>query len=89
MEFKFKVGDFVKLKTQENVVDDGRRWIGNPPGELRGHIVTRVYEECPGGVQLHYHVRWTGSDGGIYRETHVHHEMELVASEPFPGKQGE
>ena len=48
-EFKYKVGDFVCIRAQVQTV------IMN----MRGHvcvmqILERIYQECPGGIQLHY-----------------------------------
>jgi len=81
MGFKFEIGDVVKLAVSAN---QSASWMGKTiHRELRGLIVERRLEECPGGIQRHYTIRFVRSDGEFSDNTR-HNEIELVASEPFP-----
>lgn len=65
VKFKFKLGDIVHLKSVlETYLSHGVEisggnhkfaWVRD--NRVVGTIVSRLAEECPGGVQLHYHVR--------------------------------
>lgn len=80
IEFKFNVGDVVttRLGREENA---DRMFARLKP---RGIISVRHYEECPGGFQLHYHVRWFTQDGNVMERSFIHHEHELLPAENFP-----
>jgi len=85
--FKFKVGDWAKTIGHAGIT------INDSPGswrfgavDIRYHIVERLYQECPGGVQRHYICRPNMIDGGIGREYIRMNEIELVAAEPFKEK---
>ena len=53
--FKFAIGDFV----QPRIMADARHM------HRRMQIVERLYQECPGGVQLHYKCRCVGLIGTL------------------------
>lgn len=62
--FKWKVGDVVspKFSTQEKE-DEATGWLRNR-NSIKLHIVERLYQECPGGVQRHYICRPIDYTGG-------------------------
>lgn len=55
--FKFEVGAFVQAK----ILGDARHH------HRKMQIVERLYQECPGGVQLHYGCRCSGLIGSVCR----------------------
>lgn len=76
--FKFQVGDFVQPVSVN--LDFGKQFklAGKGPPILQ--VVERIYQECPGGVQLHYKVRpYFGEASGYARELDTFNEIELVA----------
>jgi len=83
--FAFNVGDIVRLKISQNQTQAG--WSMAPRhNEMRGMVVCRLYDECVGGIQRHYDVRWiraTGEPAGNGVPLR-HQEIELIPSEPFP-----
>lgn len=75
--FKFAVGEFVQssyVAVQRDVLMRSQR------NTIRDvfQIVERLYQECPGGVQLHYLVRPIGLLGGD-RNYVRYNEIELIA----------
>lgn len=88
MDFKFEIGSVVRLALSRNQVQDFRRsfsqWGSERYHEMRGMVIGRATEECSGGVQRLYRVRWIGRNGSFISDLHLHNEIELVASEPFP-----
>ena len=87
MDFKFEIGSFVRLAISEKQKNTPIRWsIDNSDMhvEIRGQILGRYLEECPGGTQRHYTIRWTNFKGVFGQETARFNEIELVASEAFP-----
>ena len=82
--FKFGIGDVVRLAISANQSESKAKWSGEDVhNELRGQVVSRLLEECPGGIQRHYQIRWVRHEGGITRDIMRHNEVELVASEQF------
>lgn len=87
MDFEFKIGSFVRLAISEKQEDTPVRWPldgSEIHDEERGQIVGRTLEECPGGIQKHYSIRWTSRKGRTIDKIYRHNEIELVASEAFP-----
>lgn len=79
--FQFAVGEFVQPKAVglEFGKARGLRLMGGR-GRPAMQIVERLYQECPGGVQLHYKVRsYFGEAGGYSREIDTFNEIELTA----------
>ncbi len=83
-DFKFAIGSFVRLAISESQKQSKERWGENGHFEMRGQIVNRFLDECPGGIQRHYDIRWTNYNGSFLKNLSRHLEIELVASEPFP-----
>lgn len=86
-EFKFEIGSFVRLAISEKQINTPIRWATTSSGlhdEERGHVLARHLEECPGGIQRHYLIRWTRMRGSTIDKMFRHNEIELVASEAFP-----
>jgi len=56
-EFKFQIGDIVitKVGCEEAKLHAER---GNYCSPTKHFIVGRIWEECPGGVQIHYRINW-------------------------------
>ena len=80
--FKFSVGQFV----QSSYVAVQKETMKRSSSEILRdtfQIVERIYQECPGGVQLHYVVRPMGflSNG---REYLKYNEIELAPLQPVP-----
>lgn len=70
--FKFKIGDVLQM--------------AHTPYRARSsrlHVVERLLQQCPGGVQLHYRCRAFVGDGNCGRELTQLVETELQLSEPF------
>lgn len=89
--FTFPLGSFVRLKASSQQVSPQiirGRW-SLAQREMRGQIIERMAVESQAGVSNEYTIRWTVSDGSILTELMVHDEIELVASEPFPGGEEE
>lgn len=82
--FKFEIGSFVKLIGQAELRPTKEAWTVQPVKDKRGHVISRLLEECSGGVQRMYMVRWQAGDGYCCLDLSRVHEIELVASEPFP-----
>lgn len=80
--FKWKVGDVVMPKfaiVQEDTNDDWRSLYKNE--DMRLHIVERLYQECPGGVQRHYDCRPMSSKGIPHMKYIRFNEIELKSYE--------
>ena len=63
-----------------------RAWT-RPRGDREtcmGHVVSRILEDCPGGVQRHYHVRLfhDGYPPSVARDLTKFSEVELVKYVP-------
>lgn len=69
--FKFAIGDFVQPK----IMSDARHM------HRHMQIVERLYQECPGGVQLHYKCRCAGMIGGLVDFIEI--EIEPYVAEPL------
>ena len=78
--FKFSVGDFVQPVSIRLEFGKKKGWgLMGEKGRPIMQIVERLYQECPGGVQLHYKVRsYFGEAGGYAREIDTFNEIELV-----------
>lgn len=79
--FKFAVGQFVVssyVTVQRDVLKRSSDRVLNDTFQ----IVERIYQECPGGVQLHYLLRPQGFLNG--REYIRYNEIELAPLEPEP-----
>jgi hypothetical protein len=77
--FRFKVGEFV----QSSFVSVQRDKLKRSSSDILRdtfQIVERLYQECPGGVQLHYLVRPIGFLGGD-RNYVRYNEIELAPLE--------
>ncbi len=83
-DFTFEIGSFVRLAISESQKHSESRWGEDSHCEMRGHIVNRFLDECPGGIQRHYDIRWTNFNGACLNNLSRHNEIELVASEAFP-----
>lgn len=75
MSFKFGVGGVVKHVISANQSD----YVS----DKRGFVIERIWQECPGGVQRHYVIRWCSPSGILHTELMKCNEVELVASETF------
>ena len=77
--FKFKVGDFVQPVSVTLGFGKRRPFFSKDRGTPAMQIIERLYQECPGGVQLHYKVRaYFGEAAGYAREIDTFNEIELV-----------
>jgi len=83
-DFKFEIGSFVRLAISESQKHSEIRWGKDRHSEMRGQILGRFLDECPGGIQRHYDIRWTNFDGPCLKNLSRHLEIELVASQAFP-----
>lgn len=89
--FKFSVGEFVQPASVKLSFGSKKKstFFLKERGTPAFQIVERLYQECPGGVQLHYKVRsYFGEAGGYSREIDTFNEIELVALEA-PDEDGE
>jgi hypothetical protein len=79
--FKFSVGEFVQPASVK--LSFGKKkspLFSKERGTPAFQIVERLYQECPGGVQLHYKVRpYFGEAAGYGRDIDTFNEIELVA----------
>lgn len=71
-DFKFKIGDFVKLKLHK--VE--KEYLYFPP-PLIFMIIERICHECAGGVQKHYMIRLRTRDGLLSEKLNPINEIEL------------
>jgi len=74
--FRFEVGQFVQSKF--STID------GSGPNAPRDcyQILERIYQECPGGIQLHYVCRRQGGAFGMRDNAAIRlNEIELVPFE--------
>lgn len=69
--FKFAIGDSVQPK----IMADARHM------HRHMQIVERLYQECPGGVQLHYRCRCAGLIGTLVDFIEI--EIEPYSAEPL------
>lgn len=85
--FQFKVGDFVQPVSVTLRFRDGKSgFFSRERGTPVMQVIERVYQECPGGVQLHYKVRgYFGEAAGYARDIDTFNEIELVAYDPTEG----
>ena len=82
--FQFQIGSFVRLAISGLQKQSKELWGEDGHCEVRGQIVSRFLDECPGGSQRHYHIRWAHYDGSFQKVLTRHNEIELVASQAFP-----
>ena len=75
--FKFAIGDHVSCVKPEGW-KPARSVFSTISGD-RLLIVQRVYQECPGGIQLHYDCRVIHGDGAIADRLIQFNEIELEA----------
>ncbi len=68
-DFKFNLGDFVRLKLPKVEKEF------YPPMVFM--IIERIYHECPGGSQRHYHIRLRGREGVLAEKLTAINEIEL------------
>jgi hypothetical protein len=81
--FKFKVGDFVQPVSVTLGFGKKQPFFSQQRGTPAMHVVERLYQECPGGVQLSYKVRaYFGEAAGYTREYDTFNEIELVPYTP-------
>ena len=82
--FKFSVGDFVQPVSVGIAFRDGKKgFFSRERGTPVMQIIERLYQECPGGVQLLYKVRgYFGEAAGYAREIDTFNEIELVGYVP-------
>lgn len=83
MGFKFKVGDVLQAiftpKTIEK--DEEPSWV-RAKEVFKLHVIERLYQECPGGIQRHYICRpITAKDGSPHIKYIQFNEIEVVAYE--------
>ena len=79
--FKFGVGEFVQPASVKLSFGSKKKstFFSKERGTPAFQIVERLYQECPGGVQLHYKVRpYFGEAAGYGREIDTFNEIELV-----------
>ena len=82
--FKFSVGEFVQPASVKLSFGSQKKspLFSKERGTPAFQIIERLYQECPGGVQLHYKVRgYFGEAAGYAREIDTFNEIELV---PYP-----
>jgi hypothetical protein len=81
--FRFKVGDFVQPISVTLGFGKKNGFFSRERGTPAMQIIERLYQECPGGVQLHYKVRgYFGEAAGYSREIDTFNEIELVPYTP-------
>ena len=81
--FKFSVGDFVQPVSVTLGFGKRRSFFSRDRGTPAMQVIERLYQECPGGVQLHYKVRGYFGEAAAYsRETDTFSEIELVPYTP-------
>lgn len=68
-DFKFKIGDFVRLKLPKVEKEF------YPPMVFM--IIERTYHECPGGSQRHYNIRLRNREGALAEKLTWVNEIEL------------
>lgn len=83
VEFKFNIGDKVRHVLQPKI-EFRSRLNGDVEAveETLGVVTGRLAEECPGGIQLHYRLRWmfpatNASPPNIGAKVETLHEIEL------------
>jgi len=79
MEFRYKLGDLV---CGRNSVRMSLDCDGSTIPKV-GTIITRWTQECPGGTQLHYDVRWESPTGAQTSKFLLEMELELYEPEMF------
>ena len=82
-DFQFQIGLFVRLAISGLQKHSKNRWDEDNHCEMRGQIISRYLDECSGGIQRHYDIRWTRYDGTFQKDLTRHNEIELVASQAF------
>lgn len=91
--FAFEIGDFVKLKAYQNtsaIKPSDKFWSASRSFvEFRGQVLERLVQQCIGGIQIWYQIRWCTSNGAHSDAIEKHNEIELVKSEPFPCHESE
>ncbi len=73
IDFKFKIGDFIRLKLPK--VE--KEWLS----PLVFMVVERIYHECNGGIQKHYMVRLRSRDGILAEKLIPINEIELESAQ--------
>ena len=76
--FKYEIGDFVSPVIPDNFFE---RTLFEESPIFR--VCGRLYEECPGGVQLHYACRLMNRNGYPSDDPVRLHEMEIEPAKPI------
>ena len=85
--FKWSVGDVVSPKFTIAVAGEVERGWFRQPAAFKLHVVERLYQECPGGVQRHYTCRPIDAGTGTpHTKTLQFNEIELKDVEPETAK---
>lgn len=81
MDFKFAISDLVVHRGQKRAAQlAGKEMFSlTKNGIIVGVVVGRVSDECHGGIQRHYHVRFGSQDGGLTAAQNFN-EVELEAA---------
>jgi hypothetical protein len=78
--FKFAIGEVVTMAAGVSRGKDDL--FIRDRGSRRMQIIERLYQECPGGVQLSYKVRVHWGNGDFSTDFYIFNEIELAPISP-------